>query len=433
MIADEFSSENWNAKHVEWIASTGATRGPPLVLPQAPRFACYVDDGWTSSGSMDDAWPKGADGKATSTSSSATLTTIPEPYSAASSARTSISSVPPHSRPPTRRTKSCSSTIPIHIPSSTVPIFIMLTTPEDEGLSCPNLSLRPSSYPHARASIRSSSSPSMPSAPFRPRKRHAHGSSGSVPGIPDLSLLMPPSEHALDGQRLRQAQEAQEARDARRFIITFLSTKGDTFPRKLRARIMEGYAIDERELPPDVLRRFHAADAEAGRDEGVALHASRPSEDDQESLRILEMALRSSSPSGGPLPAPWQRARRATAAPTPARAGVPAPVAPRRRPSSFHDDVDVGLAREREKTARQRMCAAAGADGVAASGSPVPPPVPVPVPVAPPGKRPSVATLTRQSLVSGALDAVREAMGGLSAATSGRRREWKRRMTLDGR
>ncbi|KAG4431497.1 hypothetical protein IFR05_013027, partial [Cadophora sp. M221] len=123
---------------------------------------------------------------------------------------------------------------------------------------------------------------------------------------PDPTKLMPPSEQALDLTRLRKAQEFREIR---KFMITFLNAKGHTFPSKLRLRIMQGYSIEERELDPETVRRFansleeEKETAVSGMDEGVALDSITDNDNDKhkdlsnaENLRILALAFQSQIP-----------------------------------------------------------------------------------------------------------------------------------------
>ncbi|KAI9055929.1 hypothetical protein LZ554_000864 [Drepanopeziza brunnea f. sp. 'monogermtubi'] len=453
-IADEFSSKNLRVKNVGSTVTKGPKKGPPLVLPQTSKFTTYTDD-WAPSGSTStDNLPMRTDSKA-SNGSTTTLATIHELYSSSSSTRTSTSSTPRPTRPPTCRTRSCSSTILIHASSSRAPISIILTTPEGDD---PSFHIPPPTpYPsiHARASLRSYPTPSLlQNTRSRSSAPHPNFSVAFLPTIPDTTRLMPPTEHAIDTHRLRRTQEAREIR---RFIISFLNTKGDTFPRKLRVRIMDGYAIHEKELNPDVVQRFHESDLAAVRDEGVALDAGGKQQDDRENLRILELAFKSQIPHVTPAlersctdgaSGPWKSGGRrvrvagrkledreeragallagtsiSTADLTPARfrdaqhqlhasVSVPPGVQQRRRPSSFYSETK--LKDERERTARKR--AGAGGSSVGSSSRRrrssewdlLPTRKQLPIAAA------QQTRIKRQSIIPGAVGAVRKAVSGSS-------------------
>jgi hypothetical protein len=100
------------------------------------------------------------------------------------------------------------------------------------------------------------------------------------------SLLMPPTDPQLDPRKLRKAQEFREIR---KWLITFLNSKGDRFPRKLRLRMMDLYCIREFDLAPEIVARFNAE----LQDEGVALEQQDEGMDDAQSLSILGAAFRS--------------------------------------------------------------------------------------------------------------------------------------------
>ncbi|KAH7351289.1 hypothetical protein BKA65DRAFT_255464 [Rhexocercosporidium sp. MPI-PUGE-AT-0058] len=216
--------------------------------------------------------------------------------------------------PPRHRTKSTSSTIFQHSP--TAPVTIILTTPDSDPPS-PILSpCSPFSTHHRSATpsmtrsksylasltTRSFSTTSLPSSSRQNLLTNA--STTSLPSTtltPDSTRLMPPSEQALDLTRLRKAQEFREVR---KFMITFLNTKGHTFPSKLRLRIMQGYSIHERELDPNTVRQFSTLSEEKegeGMDEGVALEAGSDEGkgkelSNAENLQILTMAFQSQIP-----------------------------------------------------------------------------------------------------------------------------------------
>jgi hypothetical protein len=110
---------------------------------------------------------------------------------------------------------------------------------------------------------------------------------------PNTSLLMPPTERQIDQHRLRKAKEFREIR---KFLINFINTKGDQFPKKLRSRIMDLYSINEGDLDPDTVARF---DLEI-QDEGVALEQfgiyDIKNSSDADDLKILAMAFQSQIP-----------------------------------------------------------------------------------------------------------------------------------------
>jgi hypothetical protein len=108
---------------------------------------------------------------------------------------------------------------------------------------------------------------------------------------------MPPTEHQIDTRRLRKAQEFREIR---KFLIHFMNAKGDQFPKKLRSRMMDAYAITDSDLSPAVVARFNDLGNEV-RDEGVALEQLGMNELDKETtdaedLQILSMAFQSRIP-----------------------------------------------------------------------------------------------------------------------------------------
>jgi hypothetical protein len=122
------------------------------------------------------------------------------------------------------------------------------------------------------------------------------------------TLLMPPRDKQLCKPSLRNSQELSEIR---RWLVTFLNSKGDRLPRKLRLRMMDIYCIREIDLDPKTVAKFYA---EA--QDGVAWEQQAEEMDKAENLRILRAALRSQvdGPSKKrilPLPGPqsWQQQR----------------------------------------------------------------------------------------------------------------------------
>ncbi|KAK0102267.1 hypothetical protein ONS95_005889 [Cadophora gregata] len=222
------------------------------------------------------------------------------------------------------RTKSFSSVILEQSPSA--PITIILTTPDSDPPS-PDYSSPPPSYfssQHqghfspsfhgpslsktkyytAARPIRSFSSPSIPTLASSPGLLSPNWSTTSLPStyispFPDPNKLIAPSEQALDISRLRKAQEF---RQVRKFMIDFLNAKGHTFPPKLRLRILAGYGIEEKELHPETVKRFAISDSVAETDEGVALDgvcledSKAKGISNAENLRILSMAFQSQIP-----------------------------------------------------------------------------------------------------------------------------------------
>ncbi|PVH89091.1 hypothetical protein DL98DRAFT_95928 [Cadophora sp. DSE1049] len=349
-IAEEFSSENWKLKleRPEPVVIEGKTVLPIQIPGRSITKLEEVE--WRISGSASsDTLPMRADSKAsTSSASTATLSTITEPAHERTSGEdaepTGISTLPASSArmcnssfqaqtkspcpscPPLRhRTKSSSSTI--FQQSLSAPITIILTTPDSDPPS-PHLPLpssalssnakqdqcspslqRPSmskskSYMATRPT-RSFSTPSIPSLASAQHLLSPNSSTTSLPStsslspFPDPDKLMPPSEQALDINRLRKAQEFREIR---KFMIGFLNAKGHTFPPKLRVRIMAGYGIEERELDPETVKRFALSDSVTKTDEGVALDGMGLEDgkgkemSNADNLRILSMAFQSQIP-----------------------------------------------------------------------------------------------------------------------------------------
>jgi len=167
------------------------------------------------------------------------------------------------------------------------PVQIIVTTPEEE--SEPDTPIG-NTFNAIRAR-RTGSNTSDTTTPSVPRG-HAHSASTDSDFTPDRSRLMPPSEQ-IDHRRLRKAQEFREVR---KFLIDFLNTKGDQFPKKLRSRIMDMYSISESHLDPAVVEEFAILDSQEGNgDEGVALEVGGDGSD-ADDLKILEMAFRSQIP-----------------------------------------------------------------------------------------------------------------------------------------
>jgi hypothetical protein len=180
--------------------------------------------------------------------------------------------------------------------SPLAPVTIIVTTPEDEVQS-PPLTPEPeprNSFNAIRAS-RNASTTSLPATRFS-RCFSTDSLPLPQPKMLDPTHLMPPIEHQINAQKLRKAQEFREIR---KFLIHFMNAKGDQFPKKLRCRMMEAYAITESDLAPEVVARFNnMADI---KDEGVALEQLGMNElenetTDAENLRILSMAFQSRIP-----------------------------------------------------------------------------------------------------------------------------------------
>jgi hypothetical protein len=126
------------------------------------------------------------------------------------------------------------------------------------------------------------------------------------------SLLMPPTDKQLDSRKLRKAQEFREIR---KWLITFLNSKGNRFPRKLRLRMMDLYCIREFDLSPEIVAKFNAE----LQDEGVASEQQDEGMDDAQCLSILGAAFRSQieevtprKEKVTPLPAPLSWARQSS-------------------------------------------------------------------------------------------------------------------------
>lgn len=184
--------------------------------------------------------------------------------------------------------------------SPLAPVTIIVTTPEEDLESRSSSSSEPrNSFNSIRAFRNTSpdaSTTSLPGTQFSP--------SFSTESLPlpqhrrlDPSRLMPPTEHQIDTRRLRKAQEFREIR---KFLIHFMNAKGDQFPKKLRSKMMDAYAITDSDLSPEVVARFNDLGNEV-RDEGVALEQLGMNELDKETtdaedLQILSMAFQSRIP-----------------------------------------------------------------------------------------------------------------------------------------
>lgn len=149
--------------------------------------------------------------------------------------------------------------------STKAPITIIVTTPIEE---IPD--------PVDRPPVLKRTSASFPLAPLN---------SDRLNNI-DTNLLMPPTDNQLDQRKLRKAQEFREIR---KWLIIFINSKGDKFPRKLRLRMMDLYSIREFDLAPEIVAKFRAE----MQYEGVTLDAQGGELDDAASLSILGAAFRS--------------------------------------------------------------------------------------------------------------------------------------------
>jgi hypothetical protein len=183
--------------------------------------------------------------------------------------------------------------------SPLAPVKIIVTTPEEEVRSLP-----PSPTPEPRNSfnsIRASRTANVSTTSLPATRFSRNFSTDSLPLLPpkrlDPNRLMPPTEHQIDTRRLRKAQEFREIR---KFLIHFMNAKGDQFPKKLRCRMMEAYAVTDSDLSPEVVARFNDLGNDM-KDEGVALEQLGMNELDKETtdaedLRILSMAFQSRIP-----------------------------------------------------------------------------------------------------------------------------------------
>ncbi len=259
-----------------------------------------------------------------------------------------------------------------------------------------------------------------------------------------------------------------------------MNAKGDQFPKKLRSRMMEAYAITDSDLAPEVVARFN--DTQDIKDEGVALEQLGMNEldketTDAENLRILSMAFQSQIPVLTPsreaisvdaIPSYNKKRLRQTSvskpAPLPAKATRPSkPIEPTKRPedeeplnwlgpliSTTSTTTDWSLPL-RDDDERGRLTKAHSVPNMHRR-----PPNPDFAPPMPSlhnsalngrGRNNSVtgggggnrgvsvektmhiARARRQGIISGAFGAVREAMGGKKAGIGGE----KRRLMREGR
>lgn len=185
-----------------------------------------------------------------------------------------------------RRQKSSTSTIFLNSPLA--PVTIIVTTPEEDSGSETDSPVG-NTFNDIRA--RRNGTFITTTTPPTPPPRHERSMSSDSLFTPNTSLLMPPTERQIDHRRLRKAREFREVR---KFLVTFLNTKGDQFPKKLRLRMMDLYSLNESDLDPAVVKRFAIIDAETGnRDEGVALEQQLEEGSDADDLRVLENAFRS--------------------------------------------------------------------------------------------------------------------------------------------
>lgn len=276
-IADEFSSEKWRSR-TSLLVIDGKDLTPALQYDPTPKAS-----EWTRSGSetSENTLPTRSDSKSSSGSTTTLGTVLESPHQTPSSqepaiqAIESLDSLP--ARPALRRTSSQTSTLFQH--SASAPVTITITTPEDEPSSLALISARP----------RASRSHSLPTQHLSP----PNASTVSLPltSFFDDTRLMPPSEHQMDKQRLRKAHEYREMRH---FIIGFLDTKGHEFPLKLRTRMMDGYGIELADLAPETVERFKRMQKDEG--QALAQLGLQGAESNRENLRILESAFRSRIP-----------------------------------------------------------------------------------------------------------------------------------------
>lgn len=194
-----------------------------------------------------------------------------------------------------KRNLSSSSTIFMNSPLA--PVTIIVTTPEDDIPSPPPSPSQPTpsnTFNEIRAN-KFKTEPNNDSTTTLPEMRYPHNFSTDSLFVPDLSRLQPPTENQIDTRRLRKAKESREFR---RFLIQFMNTKGDQFPKKLRFRLMEAYSIAEADLLPSMVEKFRLVDMRDGdRDEGVALESlGNGDEDDSQHMSILQSAFMSMIP-----------------------------------------------------------------------------------------------------------------------------------------
>ncbi|XMA07881.1 hypothetical protein WAI453_000672 [Rhynchosporium graminicola] len=344
--ATKCTSESWKSEvDMSAFRTLRGVKGTPIEIVENEL---EDDDEWTISGSASsETLPMRNDSQAsTSSASTTTLSTITEPAdegdidqyedSNHDSDTTPKSSSPTYTSTPLQngrkvmfkedarpllrpRTKSTSTTIFKH--SS---LTIILTTPDSDAAlvdltsspqrgshqyqykshyslpTSPPLTPRPSLNHSSSSAILSTRSLSAPSLPSLPPASHYFPRDTSLPTLPshntrgkyntqDISRLMPPSEEALDILRLRKAQEHHEIR---KYMISFLNTKGASFPEKLRVKIMQGYGIEEAELG---IRNEWGMKEKHNRDGRINEMKGR-AEEKKEHLAVLAKAFRSQIP-----------------------------------------------------------------------------------------------------------------------------------------
>jgi hypothetical protein len=185
--------------------------------------------------------------------------------------------------------------------SPLAPVTIIVTTPEEDEIHSPSPEPEPrNSFNSIRASRTGNPNASTTSLPTTRLSQCFSTDSLPLPHPKrlDPNRLMPPTEHQIDTRRLRKAQEFREIR---KFLVHFMNAKGDQFPKKLRSRMMEAYAITDSDLSPEVVARFYNQGNGDIKDEGVALEQLGINEldkdtTDAEDLRILSMAFQSQIP-----------------------------------------------------------------------------------------------------------------------------------------
>jgi hypothetical protein len=185
--------------------------------------------------------------------------------------------------------------------SPLAPVTIIVTTPEEDEIRSPSPEPEPwNSFNSIRASRTGNPNASTTSLPTTRLSQCFSTDSLPLPHPKrlDPNRLMPPTEHQIDTRRLRKAQEFREIR---KFLVHFMNAKGDQFPKKLRSRMMEAYAITDSDLSPEVVARFYNQGNGDIKDEGVALEQLGINEldkdtTDAEDLRILSMAFQSQIP-----------------------------------------------------------------------------------------------------------------------------------------
>ncbi|KAH6683406.1 hypothetical protein B0J14DRAFT_146615 [Halenospora varia] len=186
----------------------------------------------------------------------------------------------PDPKTPERKKRSNSHSCTIFKHSPKAPITIILTTPDDEA---PPLITPPQPMPERRNSFMAIRSVRT-KTPMPPMPPNASPVNFPAPKY-DRTRLMPPSERALQSRKIQKAQEFHEIRS---FMIHFMNRKGDTFPKKLRFKMMDMYRIKEEDLNQDMVRKIRIAAENI--DEGIWIEES---DDHAEHLKILGMAMRS--------------------------------------------------------------------------------------------------------------------------------------------